>query len=168
MPDLVLGWYDWVVAFDHVDRRALLISTGLPATACEQLKRSESRADRVLKLLEGDTPIQGSHSVERLLRCGELAPSFPLDHYEAVLSNFTAKGFRQAIRRGINYTHAGDCFQVNLAQRLLAPFRDNPVHLFQRLRRRNPSQFAGYFDLGAYVVASASPVNFAIVSATPT
>ncbi len=29
-PDLAVGFYDWVVAFDHAERRAWIVSTGLP------------------------------------------------------------------------------------------------------------------------------------------
>ena len=64
-------------------------------------------------------------------------------------------------RRAIEYIHAGDCFQVNLSQRLLAPrHAAHPLELYGRLRERNPAPFAGYFDLGDFVVASASPERF--------
>ena len=58
------------------------------------------------------------------------------------------------------YVHAGDCFQVNIAQRLLAPIDCPPLTLYQRLRERNPAPFAGYFDLGEHVILSASPERF--------
>src|SRR4029077_15487210 len=64
------------------------------------------------------------------------------------------------IRRAIEYVHAGDCFQVNIAQRLLAPARLEPLELYARLRERNAAPFAGYFDLGEFVIASASPERF--------
>src|SRR5262249_54477854 len=53
-----------------------------------------------------------------------------------------------------------DCFQVNVAQRLLYPASEPPLAVYERLRRRNPAPFAGYFDLGDYVIASASPERF--------
>src|SRR4029077_15254370 len=31
-PDMAVGMYDWVVAFDHVQNRGWLISTGFPET----------------------------------------------------------------------------------------------------------------------------------------
>src|SRR5207248_2756933 len=63
-------------------------------------------------------------------------------------------------RRAIEYIHAGDCFQVNLAQRLLLPAPPSPVDVYRRLRERNAATFAGYFDLGDFVIASASPERF--------
>src|SRR5581483_6254345 len=65
-----------------------------------------------------------------------------------------------AARHAIDYVHAGDCFQVNLSQRLLHPATLPPLALYQRLRERNPAPFAGYFDLGDFVIASASPERF--------
>src|SRR5262249_47051184 len=58
------------------------------------------------------------------------------------------------------YTHAGDCFQVNIAQRLLHPAPIAPLELYGRLRDRNAATFSGYFDLGEFAIASASPERF--------
>jgi para-aminobenzoate synthetase component 1 len=39
-----------------------------------------------------------------------------------------------------------------------------PLELYDRLRRRNPAPFAAYFDLGEFVIASASPERFLSVN----
>ena len=49
-------------------------------------------------------------------------------------SNFSKDGYLRAVQRVIDYIYAGDVFQVNLSQRLLAPARDDPVSLYRRLR----------------------------------
>jgi para-aminobenzoate synthetase component 1 len=165
MPDLCLGWYDWVLAFDHWKKEAWLISTGLPAESrCEQLERAEIRADAVLALLDRPDPPDPIALRQAALAFTELAPSFPVPGWPGIFSNFSPQDFRRAIQRVIEYTHAGDCFQVNLAQRLLAPFQDDPIALYQRLRERNGASFAAYFDLGRYVLASASPERFIQIS----
>jgi para-aminobenzoate synthetase component 1 len=64
------------------------------------------------------------------------------------------------VRRAIEYIHAGDVFQVNLAQRLLYPARSSAVDLYCRLREQNPAPFAGFLDGGVWQVASASPERF--------
>ena len=51
-------------------------------------------------------------------------------------------------------------FQVNIAQRLLAPLRDHSLELYGRLRERNAAPFAAYFDMGEFAIASASPERF--------
>jgi para-aminobenzoate synthetase component 1 len=75
-------------------------------------------------------------------------------------SNFSRGAYVQTVRRAIEYVHAGDCFQVNIAQRLLYPPLLAPLDLYCRLRERNAAPFAGYFDLGDFVIASASPERF--------
>ena len=70
----------------------------------------------------------------------------------------------RAVQRVIDYIYAGDVFQVNLSQRLLAAARDDAVALYRRLRRCNPAPFAGYFDLGEFQIVSASPERFLRVS----
>ncbi len=58
-------------------------------------------------------------------------------------SNFSADGYRAAVQRAIDYIHAGDIFQVNLAQRLLFPAAGDSLALYLRLRQCNPAPFAG-------------------------
>ena len=67
---------------------------------------------------------------------------------------------RETVARAIEYVHAGDCFQVNIAQALSLPLRDPPLEVYGRLRDRNPAPFAGYLDLGDFALASASPERF--------
>jgi para-aminobenzoate synthetase component 1 len=166
VPDLVLGWYDWVLAFDHWRKESWLISTGIAAQASgDRLDRAESRADAILSLLDKEvSPVKQLPSCTDFLP-DQLAPSLPVLDEPPITSNFASDEFRQVIRKGIEYTHAGDCFQVNLAQRLLAPFQSDPIALYERLRKRNPANFGAYFDLGSYVVASASPERFIRVAA---
>ena len=66
----------------------------------------------------------------------------------------------EAVRRAVEYIHAGDCFQVNLSQRLLHRADRHPLELYRRLRECNAAPFAAYFDLGDFVIASASPERF--------
>jgi hypothetical protein len=42
LPDVVLGLYDWVLAWDHERSRAWMISTGMPETAL-RIARGERR-----------------------------------------------------------------------------------------------------------------------------
>jgi para-aminobenzoate synthetase component 1 len=76
---------------------------------------------------------------------------------DGLWSNFTADEYRRTVQRAIDYIHAGDIFQVNLAQRLLFPAGGDPLSLYLRLRQRNPATFAAWFDLGEVQIASASP-----------
>lgn len=157
-PDLAIGFYDWVLAFDHVTHHTWLISTGLPEEdAWRRRRRAAQRLQTVRNLLRSPT----SPSPRTLQgKTVALAESHALPGMGDVVSNFHRSGYLNAARRVLEYIHAGDCFQVNLAQRLAHPLRMPPLELYGRLRDYNPAPFAGYFDLGDFAIASASPERF--------
>ncbi|MGH7192646.1 MAG: anthranilate synthase component I family protein, partial [Candidatus Saccharimonadales bacterium] len=90
----------------------------------------------------------------------QLAPQFRVGDVPDLTSNFSRADYLRAGERAIEYIGAGDIFQVNLSQRLLYPARDDAAQLYLRLRQRNAATFAGYFDLGGFQIASASPERF--------
>jgi para-aminobenzoate synthetase component 1 len=160
VPDLAVGIYDWVIAWDHATNQSWVISTGYPEV--RTAKRRERAAKRLKAVLQCTPhPPREAHNAERE---DYIAPQFPLPGHRGVTSNFDRDGYLAAVRRAIEYVNAGDCFQVNLSQRLLAPLREHPLDLYSRLRERNPAPFAGYFDLGTYAIASASPERFLSVT----
>jgi para-aminobenzoate synthetase component 1 len=89
-----------------------------------------------------------------------LSPQFHVPGPDGLTSNFSQREYIRAVDKAIEYIAAGDIFQVNLSQRLLFPAHDSPLELYLRLRTRNPATFAGYFDLGDFQLASASPERF--------
>jgi para-aminobenzoate synthetase component I len=173
VPDLAVGLYDWVLSWDHEQNRAWLIATGLPETdPGRRRKRARERLQQLHKLL--CTPVAGREGAcrpedERFSgprsECDAVRPvrAFAVPGHDLLKSNFDRQTYLAAVRRAIDYVHAGDCFQVNLAQRLLCPVREPAAMLYLRLRQRNPAPFAAYFDLGDFQIASASPERFALV-----
>jgi para-aminobenzoate synthetase component 1 len=160
-PDLVLGLYDWVIAFDHATGTCTLVSHGFPESAPgERAAHARERAEEVLTLLGGSAPSRAAGDDRPPLPVDAVAPVFPVPGHAGLLSNFSRKGYVEAVSRGIEYIRAGDIFQVNLSQRLLFPQRVHPLDLYRRLRERNPAPYAGYFDAGDAVIASSSPEQF--------
>jgi para-aminobenzoate synthetase component 1 len=162
-PDLAVGFYDCVVAFDHVAERAWLVSTGLPESG-EQSRRRRARA----RLAEAGRWLeQPLPPYPDLLTMEKAAPAlaFPVEGQPRLVSTFDRPGYEAAVRRVVRYIHDGDCYQVNLSQRLLQPATLPPLALYERLRTCNPAPFAGYFDLGDFAVVSASPERFLRVEA---
>src|SRR5205085_10521749 len=47
LPDLLLGLYDWVIAWDHQSGRAWVISTGMPERGTAQVARAARRLEFV-------------------------------------------------------------------------------------------------------------------------
>lgn len=164
VPAIAIGLYDVVVAFDHVDGEAWIISTGFPETeSSARRRRATSRLIEMRSWLEspssGARSGIGARSLPWVPADG-LVQQYPTPGPIGLTSNFSKSAYLQAVRQAIEYIYAGDVFQVNLAQRLLFPAGEESVALYLRLRRRNPAPFAGYFDLGDFQVVSASPERF--------
>ena len=158
LPDVLLGLYDWVIAWDHPAGRAWVISTGIPERGTARTDRAARRLTFVKERLT-DRRIGGwadSNSTANRLS----APSYPVPGVPGVRSNFTREGYLDAVARVIEYIFAGDIFQANLSQRLEAPLAGTPLDLYRRLRRRNPAPFAAFLDCGDVVIASSSPERF--------
>ncbi len=166
VPSLAIGLYDVVVAFDHRQERAWIVSQGFPQTEpVGRRRRAQTRLDQFRELLDRPPgrPFRaraGEPGPDEKIPPGDLAPLRPVGRREGLASNFSRAEYLAAIGRAIEYIRAGDIFQVNLAQRLLYPAGEDSVSLYLRLRRCNPAPFAGYFDLGRFQVASASPERF--------
>ena len=156
---------DWVISFDHAQNRAWIVSTGRWLREhVPDPKRAEARLAKVLAVLAGPyippKICEPQFPAEVYIPPERLTSQYPLPGFPGVTSNFDRPGFEAAVARAVEYIHAGDCFQVNLSQRLLAPLREHPLDLYGRLRTLNPAPFAAYFDLGDFQILSASPERF--------
>ena len=172
IPDVVLGMYDWVIAWDHRIGTAWLISTGLPEVGSVRTGRARERMDMVRERLgERANGRTGPQARERTAggaygRTGMTpAPSYPLTGVEGaekigLRSTFTREGYLQAVSQVREYIVAGDIFQANLSQRFQSPWMNAPYELYRKLRLRNPAPFAAYLDFGDVAVLSASPERF--------
>ena len=137
-PEMAVGLYDWAVVSDHRERRCRLV-------AQERDPQTARRWDGLLELLSADGP----------------APAAP--DYRVLApprSNFTRAGYGRAFRAVRDYLRAGDCYQVNLAQRWAAPSEGRLWTAYLRSRRDNPAPFSGYFRHPRAEIASASPERF--------
>ncbi|HKD36790.1 MAG TPA: aminodeoxychorismate synthase component I [Pirellulales bacterium] len=175
-PAMAVGLYDVVVAFDHSSGRAWIISQGFPEVEpTRRRRRAVERLEQFARYLgtASNSSVSSVTSCANAARCesrptlktADLALQHSTNRQSDVLadrltSSFSAEQYLAAVARAIEYIHAGDVFQVNLAQRLLHPATSDSVSLYLRLRRRNPATFGGYFDLGEFQIASASPERF--------
>jgi para-aminobenzoate synthetase component 1 len=174
LPDLVMGIYDWVIAWDHELSRAWLVSTGIPertadarhARALERsafVKRTLARTHRTLgpsdrTFAPSDRTLAPSHP-------RAIAPSYAVDRlwwpasFE-LRSSFRRAEYLDAVSRVRDYIFAGDIFQANLSQRFEAAIDESPWSFYRRLREHNASPFAAFLDFPEVVVVSASPERF--------
>lgn len=175
LPLAVLGLYDVVLAWDHKTEQCWLISQGFldhgfaqngsheAADARSRTLRAKQRADRFLKLLNDQPPSKERPKLGanfHAMAHGLTAPQFETRLGGGWLGNFDSHGYRDAVRKAIEYIHAGDIFQVNLSQRLLCPARCDSQSLYRQLRCVNAAPFASFFDMGVAQIISASPERF--------
>jgi para-aminobenzoate synthetase component I len=159
-PDLAIGVYDWVIGWDHVANRAWIVSTGAGGDS-DAVGEAGRRLESVRQWLRGDAP-------RSLMRGGpipRLDAAYDVPELPGVFSNFPVGGYQAAVRRAVEYTHAGDCFQVNLAHRLAVVGNYDGLELYERLRTRNPAPFGSYLEMDRFTLASASPERFLRVDA---
>ncbi|MBI2829584.1 MAG: aminodeoxychorismate synthase component I [Chloroflexi bacterium] len=147
LPECYLGFYDVVVAFDHLQDKAYIVSTGFPEqTEHQRLKRAGERLKEMKSRL-ACIPCPGKQTT-LLIRQTELK------------SGFTHQGYVEAVEKARQYIIAGDIFEVNLSQRFDAELSIHPYELYQRLRQRNPAPFASYLGFDEVSIVSASPERF--------
>ncbi|HXD86879.1 MAG TPA: aminodeoxychorismate synthase component I [Urbifossiella sp.] len=159
LPDQCTLTYPWVISFDHVQGRAWIVASGYPEKDAPR-ERAEASIRELLEVLATPRKNQGGYAARPPRKQSIRAPQFPLPGFPGVTSNFDRAGYEAAVAKVVDYIRAGDCYQVNLSQRLLAPLREHPLELYARLRHLNPAPFAAYFDLGDFQILSASPERF--------
>jgi para-aminobenzoate synthetase component 1 len=161
IPALAIGMYDTVLAIDHADHRAWLISQGFPETEpARRLSRAKKRVEQFRTWLKATPSRPIARQSSERLAASELSPQFIVPGPVGLTSNFSADAYQSVVQRAIDYIYAGDIFQVNLSQRLLYPADGDALSLYLRLRHCNPAPFAGWFDLGETQIISASPERF--------
>jgi para-aminobenzoate synthetase component 1 len=164
LPLAALGLYDVVLSWDHDREEGWIISQGWPVpTSQPRSVRAYRRLQKFLSLLE--SPPQAASPTAVQPRTYELPQSLlPPQHATRWshdwTSNFSSSQYRAAVAQCVDYIHAGDIFQVNLAQRLLSQATCSPQQLYLHLRKKNPAPFSGYADFGRTQVISCSPERF--------
>ncbi|MGH7582066.1 MAG: aminodeoxychorismate synthase component I [Gemmatimonadales bacterium] len=147
--DIVLGLFDWVLAWDHAAGTTWLVSTGLDATGNRDAGRGVRRAGKVRRRLRIPAAMPGQLNGDAVIRpdCA---------HHE----------FCAAVGRVVDHIRAGDIFQANLAQRFVVPFGGDPADLYSNICARTAAPMAALIRQGDVVIASASPERFVRLDAS--
>ncbi|NIR60628.1 MAG: aminodeoxychorismate synthase component I [Gammaproteobacteria bacterium] len=137
VPEMAVGIYDWALVVDHARGESWLVGQGHDPSTHE---RWHELAEHLA------APPQPA---VRRFRVGG-----------PVRSNMDRAMYAAAFRRIKEYIAAGDCYQVNLAQRFSVPVAGDPWVLYRLLRRSNPAPFSAYLANEQVAVLSASPERF--------
>ena len=163
LPDVALGLYDVVGAFDHSSRQAWLFSSGLPFDGPQRDERAAQR------LCEFESRLWERPAIEPLvLRPGSRA---------IAKSTFSRAEYLEAVRLVQDHIASGDIYQANLSQRWTLPIggikgvlqpeplgfaqmMNAAVGLHAALDERSPSPFAAFVGGDDFAIVSGSPERF--------
>lgn len=150
-PEIDLFFHDVGIAFDVVERRAFIVSTGAPEE--DALRRGRRVYERAEWLRD---------ALGRTSR----RPLPPLAVPRAAWRpNMSADGFQRVVARTRELIAAGDIFQANLTQAWHAALPEGfpPYALYAALRASNPAPFGAFIMTPDRLVASTSPEGFLLL-----
>ncbi len=140
LPEMAMGVYDWAVIVDHQERRAYLVGQGRDERTFDEWERLRDRVEQ-----------------PGLETGGGFMVHAPLH------ANLSRAEYGAAFRRIKRYIRAGDCYQVNFAQRFSARVEGDPWSAYRALQSMNPAPFAAFLNLPDVAVLSSSPERFLCV-----
>ena len=137
LPDMSIGIYDWAIVLDHQQKTAQLVSQ-------QRFTETKKHLPEIL---------------DRLQRAGEL----PVDNFSVrgrITSNFTRAEYDAAFHTVRDYLQAGDCYQVNLAQRFSAAASGGALGAYLTLRSLSPAPYSAFLNFPQAQILCASPERF--------
>ncbi len=133
-PDMAIGIYSWAVVKSRQSGETWLLS-------------------------HPDYPAPAPDTLNRLARTSPQAHA-PFKLTSAWHSNMSKQDYKQKLARIHEYLLAGDCYQVNLAQRFKADYQGNEWLAYQQLREANQAPFSAFMRVPDACVMSISPERF--------
>ena len=133
-----VGIYNWAIVVDHKKRNSILFA--LPSCPPDLIDEIQTQLQQGPKALQ------------------------EFDLSQEFQANFDAKGYAAAFGKVQAYIQAGDCYQVNLAQRFRSHYTGSPLNAYLRLRENTRSPFAAYYSHMQGDVLCFSPERFLKVS----
>jgi len=129
-----IGIYTWAIVVDHHLRKTLFFALpSCPPAVVEQIQDELAQAPK---------PLDEFHLTDKFA------------------ANFTAAAYKLAFEKVQNYIQAGDCYQVNLAQRFRAHYSGSALNAYLRLRENIRSPFSAYYSHLQGDVLCFSPERF--------
>lgn len=151
-PDAEFGFYDTVLAFDHLRQQLHLITHVVLEEGELNLRRRYEEALERLKSLHAQlcSPHPPSESAADNSTYAEVKLPEPR-------SNFTREKFLAAVAAAKEYIAAGDIFQVVLSQRFHCAISVSPFQIYRALRIINPSPYMYFLKHGENCLIGSSP-----------
>ncbi|WP_019516587.1 anthranilate synthase component I [Sphingomonas sp. Mn802worker] len=145
VPDLMFVRPTTILVFDRLADALYLVAPVWPDQAQTPEALIAAAEDRL-------------DAVEARLAHAALPPRVRAETSDLILTPTLPAGrYAEMVAAAQDYIHAGDIFQVVLAQRFTAPFALPAFELYRALRRINPSPFLYHLDLPGFSLTGSSP-----------
>ena len=143
LPEMAFGLYHWAFISDHQKKKSYLLRF------C-QLDSLQQKNQWLNLINEIEDYYQ---------RAG--APKYPVfELTDKWQSNMSEQGYKERFSKVHQYILAGDCYQVNLAQRFTAKYKGHPWNAYLQLTEHNQAPFSSYMNVGEQQILSLSPERF--------
>ena len=134
LPCIQLGVYRWSLVSDHLQQRCWLVChPGL----------SDAERDDLLTRLQQTPSATTEFKLESPFRAEQ-----------------SKTQYATAFARIQQYIQAGDCYQINLAQRFSTGYSGDPLEAYRLLRSASPTPFSAYMETPDASLPSLSPERF--------
>ncbi|MFP8968390.1 aminodeoxychorismate synthase component I [Pokkaliibacter sp. CJK22405] len=138
LPWLGVGLYHWAIISDGIEEKCWLVCH--PSVSTDEVTALQTRLTTAT------------------VKSREMRGAFRLT--TTWQANMTRESYGTAFRRIKEYIKAGDCYQVNLAQRFDAGFTGSPWQAYLQLRQHAPTPFAAFIPTEQGAILSLSPERF--------
>ncbi len=136
LPQIQMGLYQWALITDHQEKWTRLFNFGLNSNDWQQLVNTFNQLPKNQNISE----------------CFSLTNDWQ--------SNMSQENYASAFNQVRDYIYAGDCYQVNLAQRFQADFIGSPLDAYASLTQQNQAPFSAYLNFEQHQILSISPERF--------
>ena len=147
LPDLLFGFDDDMVIFDHVKKTILVVHNA--HVEGRDPRAAYDAACRSVDVLAAKLSAPVRSRVADIDFSGEPTTEF--------VSNFSRDGFENAVSGCLEYIRAGDIFQVVLSQRLAVKAPAPAADIYRALRVVNPSPFMFHLKFPEAELVGSSP-----------
>ncbi|MDP2600088.1 MAG: aminodeoxychorismate synthase component I [Deltaproteobacteria bacterium] len=142
LPDGLFGLYDIVVGYDHIEKTAWVASIDEGSIEQAEKLAAHLEANRKIPVFLAQHAARGAQHEMR--------------------SSSDKPEYLNSIGKILDYLRAGDCYQVNLAQRFMAPASLSPWGQYLQLRQASPAPYSCFLNEGSFQILSSSPECFLI------
>ncbi len=134
-----------LIIHDNVDKKLYFIVNVFNDEVINNFKKKLSQINREIE----EMVFLSNYNSPNIIKQNKKLPK--------VKSNISKKRFIYNVKKAKKYIKIGDIFQVVLSQRFECKLTKEPIEIYKKLRKTNPSPFMYFFNFNDFQIIGASP-----------